>query len=411
MATGQRPFSGNSSIAVLSSILRDDIESPAAVRADLPAELARIISRCLRKDPARRFQHTADLKVELEELKEESDSGKLAAVSAPAPAARSSRAWLWAALAVVLAVASFAAWRIAFVRPPASEAAYSPVPLTSYPGIQEHPSFSPDGNQIAFDWDGPKQDNFDIYVKLIGPGSPLHLTTGPAADIYPEWSPDGRLIAFLRMSNKYDGFHVIVIPALGGPERRVGMFANIQSPASFPKASLCWTPDSKALVVSAAEAPGRPNRLVLVPLDGGQQRVLTHPELDSQGDSRPAISSDGRQLVFVRGRVGLSTAFVLPLSASMEPEGEPRRIADKEPFVSHVDWLPGGREILFSAVSLSRITALYRISLDAGAVERIVPGLGSDVFQPAVAWRGNRLAYVSGKEDVNFWSVDLIRHT
>ena len=41
---------------------------------DVPKELERIILRCLRKEPGRRFQHMADVKVELQEVKEESDS-------------------------------------------------------------------------------------------------------------------------------------------------------------------------------------------------------------------------------------------------------------------------------------------------------------------------------------------------
>src|SRR5262249_55306712 len=77
MATGQRRFTGTSQLAVLSSILREDPKSPSTLREDVPPELARVITRCLRKDPARRFQHMADLRVALEELKEESDSGSL----------------------------------------------------------------------------------------------------------------------------------------------------------------------------------------------------------------------------------------------------------------------------------------------------------------------------------------------
>ena len=71
-------------------------------------------------------------------------------------------------------------------------------PLTSYSGIERQPSFSPDSSQVAFSWDGDKQDNFDIYVKVIGPGAPLRLTTHASPDFSPAWSPDGRQIAFLR---------------------------------------------------------------------------------------------------------------------------------------------------------------------------------------------------------------------
>jgi Tol biopolymer transport system component len=72
------------------------------------------------------------------------------------------------------------------------------VPLTSDPGTQHSPSFSPDGNQDAFSWNGEKQDNYDIYVKLIGSPAPLRLTSDAAEDTAPAFSPDGRTIAFIR---------------------------------------------------------------------------------------------------------------------------------------------------------------------------------------------------------------------
>ena len=92
-------------------------------------------------------------------------------------------------------------------------------PLTSLPGQERHPSFSPDGNQIAFAWDGENGDNQDIYIKVVGAGVPLRLTTHPAADQKPAWSSDGRHIAFVRSSEEGSG--IFVIPALGGPERKI----------------------------------------------------------------------------------------------------------------------------------------------------------------------------------------------
>ena len=55
-------------------------------------------------------------------------------------------------------------------------------PLTSYPGMEGARSLSPDGSQVAFSWNGEAEDNFDIYVKLVGPGQPWRLTANPARD-------------------------------------------------------------------------------------------------------------------------------------------------------------------------------------------------------------------------------------
>src|SRR5215470_16195413 len=78
MVTGSRAFHGDSKLSTLSAILKDDPKAVSSVVQDVPRDLEKIISRCLRKDPARRFQHMDDVNVALEELKEESDSGKLA---------------------------------------------------------------------------------------------------------------------------------------------------------------------------------------------------------------------------------------------------------------------------------------------------------------------------------------------
>jgi Tol biopolymer transport system component len=106
-------------------------------------------------------------------------------------------------------------------------------PLTTYPGTEIQPSFSPDGNHVAFAWDGDNQDNYDIYVKRIGPGTPLRLTSDPAIDSYPAWSPDGNWVAFLRSVDPASAlqgvapsilrrFSIVVVPALGGAERKIG---------------------------------------------------------------------------------------------------------------------------------------------------------------------------------------------
>src|SRR5262249_34854729 len=155
-------------------------------------------ARCLRKDLERRAQSMADLRVALEELREESSSGKL---KMPQPAvggvSRRSTPWFAGVLAAVLLGAAFFFWRATGGRS-GTELSLAPVPLTTYPGNEGHPDFSPDGNQVVFTWDGERGDNTDIYVKLIDSGAPLRLTTDPLPDFGPKWSPDGRNIAFLR---------------------------------------------------------------------------------------------------------------------------------------------------------------------------------------------------------------------
>ena len=62
MVTSRRPFTDESRLAILTKILHQDPQPPGQLAASLPPELEKLILRCLRKDPARRYQHMADLK-------------------------------------------------------------------------------------------------------------------------------------------------------------------------------------------------------------------------------------------------------------------------------------------------------------------------------------------------------------
>jgi serine/threonine protein kinase len=86
MATGRRPFEGTSSAELVSSILRDSPPLVTDVRADLPSDLARVIRRCLEKDPRHRVQTARDVSNEFRDL------AQLASRSTQAPAAPSPRA-------------------------------------------------------------------------------------------------------------------------------------------------------------------------------------------------------------------------------------------------------------------------------------------------------------------------------
>ena len=168
-----------------------------------------------------------------------------------------------------------AGWYV--LRSPYKPAPPRAIPLTFYAGSQAHPSFSPDGNQVAFDWDGEKQDNRDIYVKLVSGGQPLRLTTDPAPDFYPAWSPDGSQIAFIRVDKG-----VYLISPLGGPDRLV---------TDAPARSVAWMPDGKSLMISFPEKAGALAGIFQVVI-GGETRRVTSPPL-GQHDDDAAVSPDG----------------------------------------------------------------------------------------------------------------------
>jgi Kae1-associated kinase Bud32 len=294
LVTNQKPFTGDSSLSILSKILNQDPTPPSQLIASIPPELEKLILRCLRKDAARRYQTMADLKVALEDLV--SESGPRNQVQTP-----SRRRWVWAAVAPLLMATGFFAWQQ--WRAQIGMQPLRAVALTTFPGVEIYPSFSPDGNQVAFAWNGSKQDNFDIYVQMIGLGSPLQLTTDPRSDYNPVWSPDGRWIAFLR--GQSSGLFALsgkgelrLIPPLGGPERKLAEIwvqkAYLSNRSREPFSYLAWCPDSNCLVVTDSPGAGRPDALFVVSLETGEKRQITNPEPPLLGDSNPAVAPDGR---------------------------------------------------------------------------------------------------------------------
>src|SRR5262249_31848706 len=153
-----------SKLSTLAAILNKNPKPVVEINAALPQELGRIIDRCLRKDVGKRYQHMGDIKVDLEELKEQSDSGTQVETLEIRPGRRT---WFWAGAALLIVGTAFAVWLFRGVGKKRL-AAPRVVPLTSYAGLGQSPSSSPDGNQVAFSWNGDKQNNFDIYLKLVG---------------------------------------------------------------------------------------------------------------------------------------------------------------------------------------------------------------------------------------------------
>src|SRR5262249_46160103 len=76
MVTGRKAFQADSKLGTLAAIMKQEPKALSQLVPEIPLDLEKIIGRCLRKAPERRWQHMADLKVALEDLKEESDSGK-----------------------------------------------------------------------------------------------------------------------------------------------------------------------------------------------------------------------------------------------------------------------------------------------------------------------------------------------
>jgi len=106
MATGQLPFRGDSTATIFDAILNRAPVAPVRLNPDVPADLERVINKCLEKDRNLRYQSAAEMRADLQRLKRDTDSGKSAAATEPAPVNRKRRLpWVVAgAIGVIAAI-------------------------------------------------------------------------------------------------------------------------------------------------------------------------------------------------------------------------------------------------------------------------------------------------------------------
>jgi Tol biopolymer transport system component/DNA-binding winged helix-turn-helix (wHTH) protein len=274
-------------------------------------------------------------------------------------------------------------------------------PAVTAVGEKYTPSLSPDGQHLAFAWNGGSGPYFSLYVKIVGTEESLRLTKQASSiDFNPVWSPDGRYIAFCRILKGQTGIYII--PALGGAERRVReTFWEKQEfyEVFWYDGRLSWSPDGKLIAFSDRASRNEPaSSISLLSLDSLEVRRLTSPQR-SRGDFNPQFSPDGQTLAFNRGSQGIHSIYTVPVSG-----GEEQRLISGAAFNEGLTWAPDGRDIVFAKASwLQDAGWLWKISLYGGEPERLQ--FGQEGVEPSI--RGNRLVYVRQMANINIWTRKL----
>ena len=280
--------------------------------------------------------------------------------------------------------------------------------LTSYPGSELTPSFSPEGSQIAFAWNGGRTGDFDIYVKVAGEGEPFRLTSNPADEFSPAWSPDGRSIAFIRLGEA-DTAAIFVKPSLGGAERKL---TDIFAPSSSMRVMqrLSWSPDGKWLAVGGSLEPREQAGVRIISLLDGTARPLTVPSLQTGIDLLPAFDPRGRRLAFLRwGPVGEGELYVLNLNSDYSPAAAPFRITSDRLTIRGVAWTPDGERLIYSTGGLLAQRSLKEVPLTSGGRVNTSPKtllFGEGAFSLSMSRNGS-LVYSRENRDTNIWRLNL----
>jgi Tol biopolymer transport system component/DNA-binding winged helix-turn-helix (wHTH) protein len=320
-----------------------------------------------------------------------------AAISPASPRFHHWRLWAAGIAGFVLALALVAWFRLPRIGTSRDVAAVRLVPLTAFSNKFSKASFSPDGNQVAFQWDGggAQSEGIDIYVKQIGVEKSLQLTHGFGYNFLPGFSPDGRYIAFLHWS-RVERPGLYVLPALGGPPRKLLDFA----PNIDCKTGLGWSPDGKFLIFSdgAADQPCSLRRLSIEDLSVIQ---LSSPPVPSTGDWDAQYSPDGTSIAFIRNTKDVEDIYIMPATG-----GTPRRLTFDNRLMSGLAWTPDSGELVFSSNRGGSSWGLWRISAAGGTAERLSVG-SENAYFPTISLKGDRLAYASGLWNENIWRAPI----
>jgi Tol biopolymer transport system component len=403
MVTGQRAFSGTTREETLRAVVGREVRPPGEVAPGVGPSLERVIQRCLRKEPERRFQHIGDVKVELLEMLE--NPHRAAPARLPGPWRR--RAGL-AGLLVAGAVSGWVVLRPTRPGPPLPRL----LPLTTYGGAEREPALSPDGEQVAFSWEGEGTEDHrrparHIWLKFVGGSEHRQITEGPDDDCCPSWSPDGRQIAFVRHPMAAPRVPTVrVVSPLGGEARQIdGDF-----PAVGPVA---WTRDGRGLLAAHAGlndgSDATKGAVHLLSLEGSPPRALTRPRAGGF-DRQPTLSSDGRRFAYAscERRPIWPPCDILVADLGGPYSGvssSPRQLTRRRAPVVGLAWMPDGGSLVYASSGSPAASGLWRIDASGARPAERIELAGRHASQPSVSGRHGRLAFSSARPESEIWAI------
>ena len=332
MITGQRAFRGESRASTLAAIVEKEPPPVGEIASTTPPEIERLIARCLRKDVNRRSQNMADVKLALEELRDESESGTLAPPAAAAEVG--ARRWVWPAVAIACVLIAAAAFARIYLNLRGGTTAAAPVrfriPFTGRPATGGAFALSPDGRQLAFAAVGPDGIGRLWILALDSLEARPLPGTEFAQEVIPPifWSPDSRFIAFDA------GRRLKKIDISGGVAQTICELPGLAVGGS-------WNKDG--VIIFGNDAPGV--GLMRVSAAGGTASPLTKVDRSRNEGLHvlPSFLPDGRHFLYFRN--------------SKTPE-------NSGTYVGSIDAEPGKQE---SRQLLASVSALYAPSSDSGS--------------------------------------------
>jgi Tol biopolymer transport system component len=455
MATSRRPFKGDTPFSLLSSIVKDTPPSLTELKADLPRDLARIVGRCLSKDPEDRYQTAKDLRNDLRALKEDLSSGAVAAASGvhvlpAAPRAAAKRRYLKVAVAGIAALSVAAAafvYRSGGDRQPGAALPANAQPFASVSlnrltttGTVGRAAISDDGRYVAYVV--TESGKSGLWLRQVATTSNVAIVPPAEVEFHGvTFSPDGNYVYYSFYPEGELRGSLWQVPVLGGVPRRVlddvdgdvsfdpsgKRFATVRgiaptqeaalivvdtngyatktlatrkAPNRFKFENVAWSPDGRSIAALAERGEDLQVDVVLIDALSGHETVLgNHAWRDA---TSVEWLPDGKSLLVNATVNGEGTNQVWLVSTS----GEPRRVTNDLSTYAGISLTANGKS--FVSVRRERRSRVWIVDAAGGESRVVSSGAGADDGVNGLAWTADgRLVYTSvSAGNLDIWLMD-----
>ena len=397
MATGERPFKGDTNVSIISAILKDAPRPITDSNPKLPADLARIVRRCLAKDPDRRYQTAADLRNELEDLQQDS-----VAVAPALRRPRRARVYTLLAAAGGIVAASIGGWML-FGRAPLGPRGTDGFTIDRFTrltttGTASLAAISPDGRYVVHGKGG--EQGVGLWIRQTATSSDVAIV--PAGDARFDgvaFSPDGNYVLYNVYPASSRGIATLYrVPVLGGSP--TPLIEDVDSAVTF-------APDQGRFAFMRSSQTRGTTEIIIADSDGRNAHALAAAKApDRFTPDAPAWSPDGRTILATAGSPRPGVPFTI--YAVDVDSGATRTVGDPWGMVRDVHWLPDGRSFLATGLDLSGLatTQIWQVAYPSGARSRVTNDLNT-YLGLSVSGDGGSLATVQVETVASLYVSDL----
>jgi len=408
-AARRRPFAADSDIETLHAIIKGAPVAIDTLNPHVPADVRRLIRRCLAKSPDQRLQSMKDLALELTEIAENYDalspssgSGATTSIAEAGVAVRGRSRWERTAIAAAIVLGAgglaFGGWTLLGDRGdagqrPASFGAMEITRLAAIAGL-DSAAMSPDGRHLAYATTQTGRSR--LIVRQLATGRDLEvvpLQVGEILDV--AFSPDGSYVFYERYGNTVP-MTLFQVASLGGAPRRIATLALHR-----------WAISPDGNQIAASTGDKGIDSLIVLNVDGTARRTVTTLKA---GESlwTVAWSPDGQRIVGSVDRPTPGGRRGDRLVAFSVKDGSEQALGSTVwSALTDVNWLPDGSGLVVAAQGLDQDTfQLWWVSWPDGASRRITND-ANHYYDATVSADSKSIAAVNTRETANMWIAPM----